>query len=246
VNTKTTHSVALLVASVVPALTVIWSLDPLTPLIIGFISVLLIVLFHARHIVLPSTIAINSFVIGTVAIVVASFLYAKPKGYMLFSWGWVTITEGAISVSVSTLLRILAIAVPALLIAKSISIHQIMATLAVRNILPNRIALATLISLRLVPVIANDVSETIQAQRARGKAMPVLAVANVSLVIAIRRAVRMSVTAEVRGFTKPDRLWRSYRRFGFRDWLLTVLAILSGIFAIATTVSLGMWNLAGA
>ena len=245
-KTTTTHSVALLIASIVPPLTVIWGLDPITPLIVGSLSALLIVLFHARHIVAPATIAINSFVIGTVAIVAASFLYAKPKGYMLFSWGWVTVTEGAITVAVSTLLRILAIAVPALLIAKSISIHQIMATLALRNVLPNRIALAILISLRLVSVIANDVSETLQAQRARGKAMPVLAVANVSLVIAIRRAVRMSVTAEVRGFTKPGRLWRSYRRFGFRDWLLAVLSVLGGIGAIVTTVSLGMWNLAGA
>ncbi|CAB4599144.1 unannotated protein [freshwater metagenome] len=63
-----------------------------------------------------------------------------------------------------------------------------------------------------------------------------------TFVIAIRRAIRMSEIAEVRGFSKPDRVWLSYRPFSVRDWLLVAAAVSCAALSLVATVALGLWN----
>jgi len=107
---------------------------------------------------------------------------------------------------------------------------------------PDRVALATLIALRLVPVIASDLDETRQARRANGRSASLFAVALTTLVIAIRRAIRMSDVAEIRGFSRPNRTWSVYRRLEFRDWVLVVGSAVLGLSAMILVAYLGVWN----
>jgi energy-coupling factor transporter transmembrane protein EcfT len=118
----------------------------------------------------------------------------------------------------------------------------VLATCAVKRILPDRVALATLIALRLIPVISSDLDETRQARRANGRASTPFAVALTTLVIAIRRAVRMSDVAEIRGFSRSNRSWSVYRPLGIRDWILITGSVVIGVSSMILVAYLGVWN----
>ncbi len=236
------HSLALIVASAVPAFALIWSVDPWMPVILGLPLLVFISTTTSSVIKLPSktSLAVLAAAIGTVGI--ASLLYGKHRGATLFEWGLMQISEGSIATSSAAMLRILAIALPALLVAGAISAHEVLASCAVKRILPDRVALATLIALRLIPVISSDLDETRQARRANGRAPTPFAVTLTTLVIAIRRAVRMSDVAEIRGFSRLNRTWSVYRPLGIRDWILIAGSVVIGLSAMIVVGYLGAWN----
>ena len=236
------HSVALIVASAVPALVVVWSVDPWTPIVMGVPLIFLLALSTSAVISRPSTTALTVLAITVVTAGFASLLYGIPGGVVYLDWGYATISDRSIEIAAAAMLRIVVIALPAMLVGGAISAHEFLATCAVWRIVPDRVALATLIALRLVPVIASDLDETRQARRANGRSASFFAVALTTLVIAIRRAIRMSDVAEIRGFSKPNRTWSVYRRLELRDWVLVVGSIAIGISAMLIVAYLGVWN----
>jgi energy-coupling factor transport system permease protein len=242
VTARRPHSLALIVASAVPAFALIWSVDPWMPVILGLPLLVFIATTTSSVIKLPSktSLIVLAAAVGTVGI--ASLLYGTHRGASLFEWGLMHISEGSIATSSSSMLRILAIALPALLVAGAISAHEVLASCAVKRILPDRVALAILIALRLIPVISSDLEETRQARRANGRAPTPFAVALTTLVIAIRRAVRMSDVAEIRGFSRLNRTWSVYRPLGMRDWILIAGSVVIGLSAMIVVGYLGMWN----
>ena len=236
------HAVALIVASAVPALALVWSVDPWMPIFLGVPLLGFIALMTPNVITLPSKtpLIFLGAAVGTAGI--ASLLYGTHRGATLFQWGLMHISDGSIATSSAAMLRILAIALPALLVARAISAHEVLATCAVKRILPDRVALATLIALRLIPVISSDLDETRQARRANGRTSRPFAVALTTLVIAIRRAVRMSDVAEIRGFSRSNRTWSVYRPLGIRDWILITGSVLIGVASMVLVAYLGVWN----
>ena len=233
---------ALIVASAVPALALVWSVDPWMPIFLGLPLLGFIAVMNPNVITVPSktSMIVLAAAVGTAGI--ASLLYGTHRGVTLFQWGFMHISDGSISTSSAAMLRILAIALPALLVAGAISAHEVLATCAVKRILPDRVALATLIALRLIPVISSDLDETRQARRANGRAPTPFAVALTTLVIAIRRAVRMSDVAEIRGFSRTNRTWSVYRPLGIRDWILIAGSVIIGVSSMVLVAYLGVWN----
>jgi len=242
VTARRPHSVALIVASAVPALVLVWSVDLWMPILVGLPLVAFLAAMTSGVITLPSrtSILVLSAAVGTAGI--ASLLYGTHRGLTLFHWGIMHVSDGSIATSSAAMLRILALALPALLVAGTISAHEVLATCAVKRILPDRVALATLIALRLIPVISSDLEETQQAQRANGRPPTPLSVALTTLVIAIRRAVRMSDVAEIRGFSRSNRTWSVYRPLGIRDWMLIAGSVIIGISAMVVVAYFGVWN----
>lgn len=236
------HSVALTVASAVPAIVLVWSVDPWMPVLLGLPLIAFIAAMTSDVMRLPSraSMLVLAAAVGTAGI--ASLLYGNNRGVTFFQWGIIHISAGSIATSSAAMLRIIALAIPALLVAGAISAHEVLATCAVKRILPDRVALATLIALRLIPVISSDLEETHQAQRANGRAPTPFTVALTTLVIAIRRAVRMSDVAEIRGFSRSNRTWSVYRPLGIRDWMLISGSIVIGISAMVVVAYLGVWN----
>lgn len=241
-NPRRTHSVALVVASATPAFVIPWSVDPFTPLLVGIPLAALLQLALPRESRMPSRAALISLGIATVTIGLASLFYAVPHGTEYFRWGFAHISDGSISVAVTAVLRVAVLALPAMAIAPVVSAHEFLATCAMRRVIPDRIALATLIALRLVPVIAADLDETRQARRAVGRTSTPISIAATTLVIALRRAVRMSDIAEVRGFSRHGRRWRAYRPLRWTDWLVMIVAIAIGVIALGATAAGGAWN----
>jgi energy-coupling factor transport system permease protein len=242
VTARRPHAVALIVASAVPALALVWSVDPWMPIFLGVPLLGFIALITPKVITVPSktSLIVLTAAVGTAGI--ASLLYGTHRGAEIFHWGLMHISEGSIATSIAAMLRILAIALPALLVAGAISAHEVLATCAVKRILPDRVALATLIALRLIPVISSDLDETRQARRANGRASTPFAVALTTLVIAIRRAVRMSDVAEIRGFSRSNRSWSVYRPLGIRDWILITGSVVIGVSSMILVAYLGVWN----
>lgn len=236
----TPHSLALVLASIVPAFTVVWTVDPLTPLLVGVSTIALLWVWTPNPVV--SLRALGFIVVGAFFISLTSLLYAKPGGAVLAEWGFAHITDGSVGVAIASFLRILALAIPATIIVRAIRPHEMIATTVVRHVVPRKVALATLVALRLIPVIVADLAETRLARRAAGASVPFSSLVVTTFVIAIRRAIRMSEIAEVRGFSKPGRVWVSYRRFSVRDWSLVAASILCGIGALVITAATGMWN----
>ncbi len=236
------HSVALIIASAVPALVVVWSVDPWTPILMGVPLILLLASVTTGVIARPSTPALTVLAITVVTAGFASLLYGIPGGAVYLDWGYITISDRSIEIAAAAMLRIVVIALPAMLVGSAISAHEFLATCAVRRIVPDRVALATLIALRLVPVISSDLDETRQARRANGRSASPFAVALTTLVVAIRRAIRMSDVAEIRGFSRPNRTWSVYRRLEVSDWVLVAGSVVFGIAAMVTVAYLGVWN----
>jgi energy-coupling factor transport system permease protein len=236
------HSVALIVASAVPALVVVWSVDPWTPILMGVPLILLLASLTTGVISRPSTTALTVLIITVATAGFASLLYGIPGGVVYLDWGYMTVSDRSIEIAASAMLRIAVIALPAMLVGGAISAHEFLATCAVRRIVPDRVALATLIALRLGPVISSDLDETRQARRANGRSASLFAVALTTLVVAIRRAIRMSDVAEIRGFSRPNRTWSVYRRLEFIDWVVVIGSVVIGIAAMATVAYLGAWN----
>lgn len=234
------HSLALVIASMVPAFTVVWTVDTVTPLLVGVPIVAMLWLWVPTLSISLRTLGLIVF--GGIFVSLTSLLYAKPSGIIYLEWGIAHISDGSIGVAVASFLRILALALPAALIVRAIRPHELLATTAVRQVVPGRIALATLIALRLIPVITADLAETRTARRAAGSTVSFSSLVVTTFVIAIRRAIRMSEIAEVRGFSKPGRVWLSYRRFESRDWALVVISLAIGVLALTITSASGMWN----
>lgn len=241
-SARRTHSVALIIASAIPAVVVVWSVDPWTPLLMGLPLIALLAVMSSEAFSRPSRTALTvlGVTVGTAGL--ASLLYGLPGGHIYWEWGYAIISDKSLEIALSTMLRIVIIALPAMLVVGAVSAHEFLATCAVRRIVPDRVALATLIALRLVPIISSDLDETRQARRANGRSAAPFAIALTTLVIAIRRAVRMSDVAEIRGFSRPNRTWSVYRPLEVRDWLLIAGSIAIGLAAMITVAYLGLWN----
>ncbi|MEY4396567.1 MAG: hypothetical protein RLZZ40_323 [Actinomycetota bacterium] len=239
-NARRPHSLALFLASIVPAFTVIWSVDALTPVLVG-VPIVTMLLMVAPTVRLQWR-RFGVLIIGAFVISLASLFYARGSGAVYLEWGFITISDGSFEVALSAFARLIAIGLPAIVVFPEIEAHELVATLVVRRVVPQRAALATLIALRLSPVIVADLAETRVARRAAGKSTSFGSLVVTTLVIAIRRAIRMSEVAEVRGFSTPNRVWVAYRRFAGRDWSLVLGALAIGGCALAVTILAGAWN----
>lgn len=234
------HSLALVLASMVPALTVVWTVDVVTPVLVGLaVFATLASALHLPRVPWPRVGALVVIALGTS---VVSLLYAKSSGTVYLEWGFITVSDGSFRVALAAFARILAIGLPALLVFPAAEPHELIATTVVRKVFPQRAALAVLIAIRLVPVIAGDLEETRIARRSAGRTTSFSALIVTTLVIAIRRAIRMSEIAEVRGFSAPQRVWTSYRPFARADWTLLVIAVASGLGSLVITAVTGEWN----
>ena len=236
------HSVALIIASAIPAVVVVWSVDPWMPLIMGLPLIALLAIMARDSLARPSRTALTVLAVTVATAGLATLLYGLPGGHIYWEWGYATISDKSLEIALSSMLRIVIIAVPAMLVVGAVSAHEFLATCAVRRIVPDRVALATLIALRLVPIIAADLDETRQARRANGRSAAPFAIALTTLVIAIRRAIRMSDVAEIRGFSRPNRTWSVYRPLEMRDWFLITGSVAIGLSALFAVAYLGLWN----
>lgn len=240
---KRAHSIAIVVVAILPALVLLFTIDPMTPALVGCVcTAVMFWAAPARNDAVRLKPLVVLVALSAAGAFVTNALYGVPGGETYWRWGFQHVTDRSLELAVAQATRALAIGVPAIIMARSMSVSGVAAWMAMKTAVPTRFALATVIGIRLVPIITSDITETITARRARGVRVTPLSVTVNVIVVAIRRALRMSEVAEVRGFSHKSRLWSAYTPLTVRDGVVVALAIGGVAAAVAATVSNGLWD----
>lgn len=179
-------------------------------------------------------------------------ILAPDTGPILLDAGIWSISAGSLALGLGFMLRGLAIALPAVLLMSCTDPTDLADALAQRARLPHRFVLGTLAAMRLVGPMAEEWQTIGMARRARGvgsrgnpyqRLRATLGQAFGLLVQAVRRASRLAVTMEARGFGGDERTWARPSTFGWLD--LWVVLAGAGIAGAAVTAALlaGTWNM---
>jgi energy-coupling factor transport system permease protein len=179
-------------------------------------------------------------------------LYGRPSGAVHFQWLFIQVTDGSIELAIATLLRVLAIGLPAIVLFVTIDPTDLADGLAQVLKLPARFVVGALAGLRLVALFLEDWRSLERARRARGlgdsgRIRRFVSQAFALLVLSIRRGSKLATAMEARGFGAPGkRTWARESRLHARDAALIALGLLVAATAVTTSVVTGHWNFIGA
>jgi energy-coupling factor transport system permease protein len=178
-------------------------------------------------------------------------ILSADSGRILLDVGIWSISEGSLQLGLGFMLRGLAIALPAILLMSCTDPTDLADALAQKAKLPHRFVLGTLAAMRLVGLMAEEWQTIGMARRARGvgsrgtpfqRFRAMLGQSFGLLVQAIRRASRLAVTMEARGFGGAERTWARESTFSRLDaWVLIGGILLSGAAVLAARQA-GTWH----
>lgn len=175
-------------------------------------------------------------------------LYGATSGEVYAEWFVVRVSEGSLTLAVATVLRILAIGLPAVVLFVTVDPTDLADGLAQLLRLPARFVLGALAALRLLALIGDDWRALSLARRARGVAdtgrvRRAVGMAFALFVLSIRRGSALATAMEARGFGAPGpRTWARASRFGWREWMLLLVGATISATAVAVAVVTGWWN----
>ncbi|XAS67192.1 energy-coupling factor transporter transmembrane component T [Micrococcaceae bacterium Sec5.7] len=173
-------------------------------------------------------------------------IVSADGGAVLLDVGIWSISEGSLQLGLGFMLRGLAIAMPAILLMSCTDPTDLADALAQKARLPHRFVLGTLAAMRLVGLMAEEWQTIGMARRARGvgshgsplqRLRATLGQSFGLLVQAIRRASRLAVTMEARGFGGASRTWARESTYSRLD----VWVVLGGAFIAACAVLAAQW-----
>lgn len=179
-------------------------------------------------------------------------LYGQVSGTVYWHFFLVTISDGSIALAAATFLRVLAIALPSVILFIDVESTELADGLGQVLRLPARFVIGALAGLRLVGLLGQDWQYLGYARRARGVAdhARVRRVAGQTfalLVFAVRRGSKLATAMEARGFgAYPTRTWARPSAFGAREFALIAAGFVIAAVAIGVSVSSGAWNFIGA
>ncbi|WP_026550472.1 energy-coupling factor transporter transmembrane component T [Arthrobacter sp. Br18] len=189
-----------------------------------------------------------------IAALVAAYgtaLLAEKTGAVLLHVGPVLFTEGSVAAGIAIGLRGLALALPGIFLAVSTDPTDLADALAQKLHAPHRFVLGALAAVRLVGLLVEQWQTLGLARHARGagaegnalvRTRNFLGQAFGLIVQAIRRATRLAVAMEARGFGAAERTWARKSTFSPVDaWVAAVgLGIAAG--AATAAVLAGTWT----
>ncbi|WP_426997296.1 energy-coupling factor transporter transmembrane component T family protein [Pseudarthrobacter sp. N5] len=179
-------------------------------------------------------------------------IVAADSGDVLLDVGIWSISEGSLQLGLGFMLRGLAIALPAVLLMSCTDPTDLGDALAQKAKLPHRFVLGTLAAMRLVGLMAEEWQTIGMARRARGvgshgtplqRLRATLGQSFGLLVQAIRRASRLAVTMEARGFGGANRTWARESTYSLLDVWVLLGGVLIAAAAVTGAVSAGTWNM---
>ncbi len=198
------------------------------------------------------------FVVRTSPVWIAAFfaavtilLYGKPSGESHFRVLLADVTDGSITLSVATLLRVLAIGLPAVVLFITVDPTDLADGFAQVLRLPSRFVLGALGGMRLAGLFLEDWRSLEMARRARGIAdrgrlRRFAGQAFALLVLSIRRGSKLATAMEARGFgAAVRRSWARESRLGSADVALIAISLTIAGTAVAVSVATGHWNFLG-
>ncbi|MDO4918222.1 energy-coupling factor transporter transmembrane protein EcfT [Kocuria sp.] len=175
-------------------------------------------------------------------------MLSTAGGPVLLQLGWVTVTTGSLAAGAAIALRGLAIALPGITVLLTTDPTDLADGLAQTLKLPARFVLAALAAMRLVEVMISEWGVLASARRARGAggergpwavAREFGGQAFTLLVQSLRRATRLAMTMEARGFGAGPRTWARELHYGRVDVLVGSAVVLTAVGALAVSLALG-------
>lgn len=245
------NPVAKITAAGIVMVGLLLTLDPVTPALLLGLELLLVPATGVSLAVLARR--TWPLLVGAAGVAVAN-LIVVDGGETLLELGPFEVTSDGVAAAVAVSLRVLAIALPGILVLATTDPMDLADALVQRWHLPARFAYGALAALRLLPLLSADWQQTARARRARGLdpgrspvgqlrafAAQVLAV----LVAAVRRGVRLATAMEARGFgatgiTRTVARPQPVRR---ADWALLAATVAVVVAATAVSVATGWWRL---
>lgn len=178
-------------------------------------------------------------------------LLAEKTGDVLVEIGPVVFSTGSVAAGVAIGLRGLAIALPGIYLLATTDPTDLADALAQRLHLPHRFVLGALAAMRLVGLLVEEWRTLGLARHARGagpgsgflsRGRDLGGQALALLVQAIRRATRLAVAMEARGFGSGRRTWARTSSFSAVDAGITAFGLLLSTAAVAAAVAAGTFN----
>jgi energy-coupling factor transport system permease protein len=175
-------------------------------------------------------------------------LYGKASGVSHFHVLFLNVTDGSLTLAVATTVRVLAVALPAVVLFVTVDPTDLADGLAQVLHLPSRFVLGALGALRLSGLFVEDWRSLELARRARGiadrgRVRRFVGQAFALLVLSLRRGSKLATAMEARGFGSPvTRTWARASTFGGREWALIGIALVIAASAVVVSIATGQWN----
>lgn len=240
------NPVAKLAATLVLTGALLASIDPVSAgvTLVATLALLPFTRIRARDLWLRTwPIAVGAVIAGA-----ATTLYGRPDGAVYLEWGVLRVSDGSIQLALAIVLRVLAIAVPSVVLLATTDPTDLADGLAQLLRLPARFVIGGLSGLRLVGLLVEDWRELALARRARGVAdsgrlRRLLGQTFALLVLAIRRGSHLATAMEARGFGAPGpRTWARPSRLHARDAVLVAIAVAVAAASVVVSVATGAWR----
>ena len=185
-------------------------------------------------------------VVGLIASV-SMALYGRPGGAVYAHWWIVIVSHQSLLMALAVFLRILALALAAMVLIGRVDPTLMADGLAQVAHLPARFVLGTLAGVRMLGLMAADWRALGLARRARGLGdrhflRRVAGMAFALLVIAIRRGTDLATAMEVRGFSAENarhRTWARPSRLSAADAVGLLITLAVGIVSLGTALWAG-------
>jgi len=240
------NPVAKLAAAGILSITLLLSIDPVSA---GVTLALTLLLLPFAGLPLRSLwLRMWPIVLGALVASSATVLYGRPSGEIYVEWGLLRISEGSIDLALAIFLRVLAIALPSIILFVTTDPTDLADGLAQILRLPARFVVGALAGLRLVGLLIEDWRELSLARRARGVAdagrlRRFAGQAFALFVLAIRRGTKLATAMEARGFDAPGpRTWARPSVLGSRDAVVVAIAVGIAAASVAAAVAAGTWR----
>ena len=245
------NPVAKLAAAVVFTLILVATLDPVAPAIAIAVELAVLPLFGVRYRVLARR--AWPLLAGAAGILITLVLFAADRsGRVLVEAGPVLVTEGVLVTALGLVLRMLAVALPGIVVFATTDPTDLADALIQNAKTHARFAIGALAAFRMVPLLEQEWRMISMARRARGvdagrnpvaKLRLFASTAFTLLVGAIRRGTRLAVAMDARGFDAgTPRTVARPQRFTRADALLVAGAALLAGGALATSIALGTFR----
>lgn len=245
------NPVAKLGAAVLFSAPLIATLDPLTPALALAVELAVLPFFGLRY----ATLARRAWplLLGTLGLVFTLVIFASERtGATVATLGPVVITTGVLVTALGMALRVVAIALPGIMVFATTDPTDLADALVQNVRAPARFAFGALAAFRLVPLLGAQWQSLSLARRARGidaggspaaRLRLFVSTAFALLVGAIRRGTRLAVAMDARGFDSGvPRTHARRQRFTGADVALLVAAAALGVAGLTASIVLGTFR----
>ena len=245
------NPVAKLAAALAFTAVLLASLDPVTPTLALAAELAVVPAFGVRYRDLARR--VWPVLAGAAGVLVSLVIFAAERsGRVLVDLGPFDITTGLLASALALSLRLLAVALPGVLVVATTDPTDLADALVQNVKAPPRFAIGALAALRLLPLLREEWRMLSLARRARGvdagrnpvaRLRLFVSTAFALLVGAIRRGTRLATAMDARGFDSGVRRTAArVQRFGPADALLVGAAAALAAAALAASVALGTYR----